>query len=162
MVLNAESALQFFPQGLGKFGAKAQCGIDLSVTNITKIVGGILYQDNSKEIKKYESVPYEIINGIKTWTISKGVYSLTFEQEIKLDNSHSGIVVGRSTTNRLGIIIRSGWFDPGFNSIAGATMYVFNDDIKIQEGVRLGQMIIFETQPSEEYKGNYQGEKDLK
>lgn len=164
MVLNANHVLEFIPSGVGQFGAKAQCGVDLSVCGIKRIKGGKITQ-NGKEIDKYEEVPsYISKEGIKTWILKKGVYSLEFDQDIKLDNKHSGMVIGRSTTNRLGCLIRSSWFDAGFTCPSiGATLYVLGDNqVKVEEHSRLAQLILFDTEESEAYNGNYQGEKDIK
>ena len=163
MVLNAESILNFIPGGLGDFGAKAQCGIDLSIKNIRRIKGGKIFQDG-KEIDEYEEVDTKTNEkGNKVFALPNGVYSLEFDQDIKLDNKHCGIIVGLSTTNRVGALIRSGWFDCGFESIIGATMYALGDNIiEIEEHSRLAQLILFECEESSLYKGNYQADKDIK
>lgn len=163
MVLNANSILKFIPGGLGDFGAKAQCGIDLSIKNIRRIKGGKIFQ-NGKEIDEYEEVDtYTNEKGNKVFALPNGVYSLEFDQDIKLDNKHCGIIIGRSTTNRVGILIRSGWFDCGFESTIGATMYALGDNIvEIEEHSRLAQLILFECEESEEYNGSYKGKKDIK
>ncbi|QIG64917.1 hypothetical protein SJC03_243 [Bacteroides phage SJC03] len=165
MILNADNVLDFIPKGLQLYGKKAQVGIDLAVTDITKIVGGAIFQGGKKDIKRYAKVPsFYSPDGVKTWKINKGVYSLSFEQDIKLDNKHCAFIIGRSTTNRLGLLIRSAVFDPGFEcSSIGATMYVFEDcEVEIQELSCLAQLVIFECQESEVYNGDFQGEKDLK
>lgn len=168
MILNAENVLDFIPSGLLEKGKKAQVGVDLSIKNITKIVGGKLYANGKKEIDKYEAVDSikEVCDGksVTTWLLKKGVYSLTFDQSVKLDNKHTAFVIGKSTTNRIGLLIRSAVFDPGFccDNI-GATMYVFEDSkVEIQEGALLGQLVIIENEKAESYDGNYQGSKDLK
>lgn len=168
MILNAENVLDFIPSGLLEKGQKAQVGVDLSVKNITKIVGGKLYANGKKEIDKYEQVDFikEVCDGktVTTWLLKKGVYSLTFDQSIKLDSKHTAFLIGKSSSNRVGLLIRSGVFDSGFTcDNIGATMYVFEDNkVEIQEGALLGQLIIFENQEAELYNGNYQGNKDLK
>lgn len=163
MVLNADSVLNFMPSGLQEFGKKAQVGVDLSIKNITRISGGKLYQDNRKEIDPYTEVDFYKENNIKTWILDPGVYSLTFDQDIKLDSKHCAFIVGRSTTNRLGLLLRSAVFDPGFEcSEIGATLYVFNKGIEIQEHSRLAQLVIFESEDAETYQGSYQGDNDLK
>lgn len=171
MVLDAKNALKFIPSGLCEHGKLAQVGIDLSIKDIRKIVGGKLYHDGKKEIDKYQDVDHilePIEEGseetVKTWLLTKGVYSLTFDQSIKLDNKHCAEVIGRSTTNRIGLFIRSAQFDPGFECPnIGATMYVFEDNlVEIQEGACLAQIKIEECEESEEYNGDYQGDKDLK
>lgn len=164
MILNAENALKFIPSGIGKYGAKAQCGIDLSVANIRRIKGGKIFQ-KGKEIDEYEEVDFKITdNGTKVWALPNGVYSLEFDQDIKLDNKHCAEIIGRSTTNRLGCFIRSAVFDPGFEcSSIGATMYVLGDNlVEVEEHSRLAQILIRECEESEIYEGSYKGNNDLK
>lgn len=74
------------------------------------------------------------------------------------------MVIGRSSTNRCAMLLRSGVFDPGFEcEEAGATLYVFADgQVEIQEGARLGQLVLAECEEASEYNGSYQGDKDLK
>jgi deoxycytidine triphosphate deaminase len=164
MVLNAENILNFIPGGLKQFGAKAQCGIDLSIKNIRRIKGGKIFQDG-KDIDEYEEVDsYNNTKGNKIFVLPNGVYSLEFDQDIKLDNKHCALVIGRSTTNRVGCIIRSSVFDPGFECPSiGATMYALGDTIiEIEEHSRLAQLIVIECEESEAYNGSYKGNKDLK
>lgn len=164
MVLNADNILSFIPGGLGQFGAKAQCGIDLSIKNIRRIKGGKIFQ-NGKDIDEYEEVDvYTNKQGNKVFTLPNGVYSLEFDQDIKLDNKHSGFIKGRSTTNRCGCYIWSGWFDCGFDCPSiGATMLVAGDNmVEIEEHSRLAQLILLDTEESEEYNGSYKGNKDIK
>lgn len=162
MILNAESILRFTP-GLGPFGKMAQCGIDLSIKNIRRIKGGKIFQDG-KSIDSYEEVDtYVNIKGNKVFVLPNGVYSLEFDQDIMLDNKHCAMIIGRSTTNRCGALIRSSVFDPGFESTIGATLYALGDNvIEIEEHARLAQLIIAECEESEEYNGSYKGNKDIK
>lgn len=162
MTLNAKNALSFLPKGIGENGALAQIGIDLSVENITEIVGGEL------TIKGKYILPYKELKTLHrgndiAWQLEAGkVYSLTFQQEIKLDSKHYAEVVGKSTTNRIACLIRSGIYDPGFESVMGATMYCFSDKVCIERGAKLAQLVVKECQESELYDGSYQKNKDLK
>ena len=131
--------------------------------NIRRIKGGKIFQDG-KDIDKYEEVDIYFNNNKKCFVLPNGVYSLEFDQSINLDNKHSGIIIGRSTINRCGCLIRSSWFDTGFScDTSGATLYVLGDNIvEIEEHSRLAQLIVFETEESEEYNGSYKGQNDIK
>lgn len=156
MLLNAENILKFLkPNGMGK---KAQVGFDLTLKSISKINGGrIGVTDNN--IMRYEEV---VENTDGSIYLEPGVYSLTFHQSIKLDGNHAGFVVHRSSLQRVGAIISSGVFDPGFEcEEIGATMFLHNRVI-IEKGARVAQLLIHECQESELYNGSYQGKKDLK
>lgn len=163
MLLNSDNVASFMGD-LGPFGAKAQVGYDLSLTNVNQIIGGEIRKDG-KTIYPYKECPVEILDeeNVKSsgWRLMPGVYSLTFNESVKLDNKHTGFITHRSSVLRSGSIITSGVFDPGFNSQVGATMIVFTP-ITIEKNSRVAQLIIFENQESEEYDGSYQGDKDLK
>lgn len=164
MVLNANNILNFIPNGLGEFGKKAQCGVDLSIKNIRRIKGGKIFREG-KDIDEYEEVDtYTNENKNKVFVLPNGVYSLEFDQDVKLDNKHCAIVIGRSTTNRVGCLIRSSVFDPGFKCPSiGATMYVLGDNaVEIEEQSCLAQLVILECEESDVYDGSYKGSKDLK
>lgn len=163
MILNAENVLKFLPNGLGQYGAKAQCGIDLSVCNINRIIGGEIGIEG-KNILPYKSVDLIYKNDHYYWKLDKGVYSLTFDQGIKLDNKHCAEVIARSTMRRIACDVRSSLFDPGFEcDNIGATLYVYSEEpIIIEKHSRLAQIVIKECEESEEYEGSYKGNKDLK
>lgn len=163
MILNATNALKFIPSGVGQYGAKAQCGIDLSVCNITKIVGGEI-GIKGKSIKPYQNVELIENNEHSYWKLTKGVYSLTFDQSIKLDNKHCANIIARSTLRRIACDIRSSLFDAGFEcDNIGATLYVYSEEpVIIEKHSRLAQIVIEECEESEMYDGSYKGNKDLK
>jgi len=141
--------------GLSK---KAQVGIDLSICEIREITGGYFAKDKKAVIHSYDDI--SLIGDC--WHLRAGkVYSLTFDQHIKLDEFHSAFIKHKSSLLRAGAFITSGVFDPGFESQIGATMFVFNN-ITIEKGALLAQVIIHENYPTEKYNGNYQKDKDLK
>jgi len=154
MILNSDQILKFIVTN-GK-GKPAQVGYDLTVKNITQITGGKIGVESV--ITPYMEVPFNN-NG---WWLQPGVYSLTFEQGIKLDKKHTAFIRHRSSLLRIGALITSGVFDPGFEcEEIGATMFV-NNLIGIEKGVRLVQIIIMENYSANKYEGSYQGDNDIK
>jgi len=158
MILDADKILEYITTN--EMGKKAQVGYDLTIKHITRIRGGKIGKDETK-IEEYEEIDSNKIDGV--WLLTSGnVYSLTFHQGIKLDNKHCAFIRHRSSVLRCGAIITSGVFDPSFQcDEIGATMFVSNL-MKIEEGARLAQILIFENYHAESYKGQYQGGKDKK
>jgi len=164
MILNVKTILDkgfVIPNNAGK---PAQVGYDLTIKEINKIIGGEIGKDTSN-ISPYQVVHKDaylkdgIANG---WYLMSGVYSLTFDQGIKLDNKHTAFIRHRSSILRCGSLITSGVFDPGFEcEEIGATLFVYMP-ISIEDGARLAQIIVMENQPAEKYDGDYQGDKDKK
>jgi len=161
---------QIVEQGLlitnGK-GKEAQVGYDVTVCEITAIQQGqIGFEKKDNYIEDYLPLTLEDENTEKPyWILAAGVYSLTFEQGVKLDNRHAGHFVHRSSVLRSSGLITSGVFDPGFEcDQAGATLFVMHRMV-IYKGARVAQFVCEETFPVEKealYNGSYQKDKDLK
>ncbi len=182
-MLNSEEIVKYLIDPLNLM-VKQQVGVDLTIEKIKQIKG-----DNRKYlgihlgnailkertlIKEYEITYHEIpikekkidIEGeeitVKGWFLDIGTYSLTFNQGCKLPNFVSAEIKNRSSLNRLGSIINSGIFDPGFETQnMGATLYV-SVPILIEYQARLAQIIMHSClEINNEYKGQYQKEKDV-
>lgn len=140
-------------------GSPAQVGYDLTVSNINLICGGILSKDKS-EVLPYKEVEFSKVNN--SWVLMRGMYSLTFEQGIKLDDKHTAFIIHRSSVSRMGSFITSAIYDPGFEvEQCGATMNVMSP-IRIEKGARIAQLYIMENYKAEKYNGQWFGPADLK
>lgn len=96
-------------------------------------------------------------NGEVGWVLEKGK-TYTFESSfgINIPSNMCGWVVGRSTLNRQGVLIRSSWYDSGFKSpTIGATIYCFNTII-IEKNARIAQVLLAEGESASMYNGQYQ------
>lgn len=145
MNLNSQQIEKFliFHENLQK-GQPQQIGWDLTIQKITQIQGGSIFIEKA-EIQEYKEVEIDDYgDGKECWMLAPGVYSLTFDQGIKLDGSHWAKIIQRSSLLRVGTQIISSVFDCGFecNNI-GATMFV-NIPVKIEKGARIAQIIISE------------------
>jgi deoxycytidine triphosphate deaminase len=182
-MLNSDEAIKFIIDPLG-LAVKQQVGVDLTIEQIkilkedhrrymgVHLGNTILKKETLIRDKTY--IPLEIkekkIEGkngeeiiIKGWFLDIGVYSLTFNQGCKLPDFISAEIKGRSSLNRVGNLLNSSIFDPGFETKAmGATLYVGNP-ILIEYQSRLAQIIMHECRPTKNlYKGQFQKEKDIK
>lgn len=94
--------------------------------------------------------------GTKGWLLKKGqAYSFSSSFEIEVPPNMGGQVIGRSTFNRQGILIRSSFYDSGFKGNLGGTIYCFND-VFVEEGTRIGQIILSSAESAGLYSGQYQ------
>lgn len=161
MLLNSDQVADFVRES--PFSERAQVGIDLSIKNITKIVGGVL-GNRSKKVYNYLSLDKVEIEGKSYWNLGPGVYSLTFNEGVKLPEDKAGFVKHKSTVLRIGGQITSGVFDPGFEcENLGATLFVKTTSILIEENAQAAQFLIWESnKTTKAYNGSYQGDKDLK
>ncbi len=99
-----------------EFSKRAQIGIDLSVCKVERIdVGSVVYKDKTYiNPDGYEEVPTKLIDGKDCWRLEKGVYSVTFNEGIKVPADCAAKITHRSSLYRTGTIIESPWWDPGF------------------------------------------------
>lgn len=76
-------------------------------------------------------------------------------ERVHLPRNVTGIVFGRSTFNRNGIIIRSALYDSGFNNHVGFVIYPFVP-VELHPGVRMCQIIFVQSDSYHLYNGQYQ------
>jgi len=169
MRLNSDEAFIYIQDPLG-LAVKQQVGIDLTIDKIKQIrfnkPNGIFIEGTviEEQWTYKEILPCELENKKgKFWQLPKGEYSLTFDQGIKLPNNISAQICERSSLNRLGNIIKSSIYDPGFEvDKMGATLYI-KIPIIIEQHSRISQIVMeYNTPTSNSYNGQYQGKKDKK
>lgn len=141
-----------FPDTIDIIKHKQQNGIDIDCLSLVELTGTLVISEVAKTAIKGKKVHlYD-----NHWNLKKGhAYEFVSSFEIEVPNKMGGSLIGRSTFNRSGILIRSSWFDSGFHGVIGGTIYCFND-VVLTQGTRVGQFIMHETQEGSLYKGQYQ------
>jgi len=160
MLLNSHQVQEHLQtKGLGE---RAQVGYDLTIKAVKRVHGGMVLKDKTV-VEDYEELsPNLSPTGRYIYNLTPGVYSLTFDQGIKLDKKHTAFIRHRSSILRCGAQITSGVYDPGFEvEEMGAVMFV-NSTIHIEKGARTAQVIIFENYEADAYSGQFLGAKDIK
>jgi dUTP pyrophosphatase len=143
-------------------GSRAQVGYDLTLKSVKKIHGGMVLRDKTV-VEEYEEVPPTLTpTGKYIFHLTEGTYSLTFDQGCKLPEDRTAFIRHRSSILRCGSIITSGVYDPGFEVDEMGGVMVVKEDIRIEKGARVAQVIILENNSAELYDGQWQGTKDLK
>lgn len=116
----------------------------------------IMKSDSFKPIPHLEPIIDITRSGVKGWLLKKGqAYTFNSSFNIDVPGNMGGQVIGRSTFNRHGILIRSSFYDAGFKGNLGGTIYCFND-IFIEEGMRIGQIVLSSAESAGLYNGTYQ------
>jgi deoxycytidine triphosphate deaminase len=84
MLLNSNQISEYIIES--EFSKRAQIGIDLSVCKVEQVnAGSEVYLDGTKiDGSAYHEVPLIEENGKEVWDLQKGVYSLTFNEGIKV------------------------------------------------------------------------------
>ncbi len=143
-------------------GSKAQVGYDLTLKAVKKIKGGMVLRDKTL-VEDYEEVPPTLTpTGKYMFHLTRGTYSLTFDQGCKLPENRTAFIRHRSSILRCGSIITSGVYDPGFEVEEMGAVMIVDQDIRIEKGSRVAQIIMLENTPADLYDGQWQKDKDKK
>jgi dUTP pyrophosphatase len=148
-----------FPDSIDKTKIIQPNGIDLYVKGISRIV------TNDKWFKIGDSINTEhldseieegyCLNNFDTIPLKAGsVYKICTDYKLKLPNNIMSYIVPRSSLNRNGIQVGSGWWDSGYEGEVAFTLYPrFNMLIFLP--CRLAQMVFFSCDSSYLYDGIY-------
>lgn len=143
-------------------GSRAQVGYDLTLKGVKKIQGGMVLKDKTI-VDEYEEVPPTLTpTGKYIFHLVPGTYSLTFDQGCKLPADKTAFIRHRSSVLRCGSIITSGVYDPGFEVDEMGGVMIVNQEIRIEKGARVAQIIVMENTSADLYDGQWQKGKDVK
>lgn len=158
MLLNSELASQHVIES--EHSKRAQAGIDLSAKKIELIKdGGIVLKDKTiLDSKNYVTVSTIDKHNTKGWFLEKGIYSVTFNEGIKIPNNLQAKVTHRSSIYRMGNEIESPWWDAGFECTNMNSTLIVNNPLFIEENARLAQVVFYEMHTTNNtYNGQWQG-----
>lgn len=142
-------------------GKKAQVGYDLTLQSINKVKGGKVLSGGT-HVDPYVPMNTVTIDGKEVFQLQAGTYSLTFEQGVKLPTNYTAFIRHRSSVLRCGGIITSGVYDPGFEVDQMGAVLIATENIQIEKGARVAQIILFENVEAEAYDGQFQKDRDYK
>jgi dUTP pyrophosphatase len=158
MLLNSKQVSEHVIES--DYSKKTQIGIDLSVKSIQKInTKSVVFRDNTFiDPTGYIDIPTVQIDGRECWNLEPGVYSVTFNEGVRIPDNCAAIIKHRSSLYRTGTSIVSPWWDPGFHCENMNTTMVSENGIVIEKNSRLAQIAFWECAPVDEtYNGQWQG-----
>ena len=128
--------------------------IDLRVQTISRIgAGEFSIDEENKQHRKQIEVPKDS-DGY--WELEAGgCYAIDSNQYIEMGEGEVGIVLGRSTFNRNGVLIVSSVYDSGFKDYVGATLYNIGGLTRIRYGTRFAHLILTQAETLSMYQGDY-------
>jgi deoxycytidine triphosphate deaminase len=154
MLLNSNQIANYVIES--QFSKRAQIGIDLSVCKIEIIsVGSVVYKDQTIiNPHGYENINPQNEHDREVWVLDKGVYSVTFNEGIKMPADCAAKITHRSSLYRTGTIIESPWWDPGFHCDQMNTVMIVNNSITIEKNARIAQIAFWRVEEvGEQYGG---------
>lgn len=148
---------------LSEYSKVNQVGVDLSVKKVEWIRrGGKILKDKT-ELNPERYIEVELTKdneGRDIWTLAPGVYALTFNEGVSIPADHTGFILHRSSIMRMGGMIVSAIWDPGFttgDNDMGTTLFV-NVPIEIEKDARVAQFYMMSNETVNElYSGQFQG-----
>ena len=129
---------------LSEFTKINQVGIDLSVSKIEKIKGGIMVLQDKTIVSpdSFHEVSTINVDGHDVWRLEPGSYALTFNEGIEIPADKTAFILSRSSIYRGGSMVTSPIWDPGFKTkVMGTTMFV-TEMIMIEKNARVGQLFM--------------------
>ncbi len=134
-------------------------GVDLKVSEVYRIAedGIASFYGKVRSVEKMKIEPEE--DGF--YYLPKGTYEVRVANKIKMPMDAVGILLPRSTLNRLGILkSESALIDPGYEGYPTQTIRVTVGEFRIHRDEFWFQLIVLKTLgvPKEGYSGYYQGE----
>lgn len=128
--------------------------IDLRVDSIYKIENSELTLDEDRKI--HRQITPCVCDDSGYWTLSHGsCYQINSNQQIGMGEGELGLVIGRSTFNRNGVLIISSIYDSGFQDYIGATLYNFSGEVRIKHNTRFAHLILAKAETISLYAGDY-------
>jgi deoxycytidine triphosphate deaminase len=148
---------------MSPYAKLTQAGVDLSAMKIEKIDSKksnvrILKDKTEINPEMYEELRTVTHNEITGWFLSKGIYSVTFNEGITVPRNAQAKVTHRSSIYRIGNTIESPWWDAGFYCDNMNSTMVVSTPMFVEQNARLAQVVFHEMYPPKElYQGQWQG-----
>ncbi len=134
-------------------------GLDLTIKNISRWTSaGHLDFDNSKRklSSKYTLISMKV-NGESY--LAPGCYQIELNELFNMPLDVAGVTISRSSLQRCGAAILTGFFDPGFVGIGVSLLEVYNPNgLFVYQDARICQMIFQLTDKTESYNGVYKNQ----
>ena len=130
-----------------------QAAVDLRLDKIWAMRGDFLIDETQKQHR----IKVELeVDDDGYYSLSPGVYEVSFDHDISVGNDEVAYIVPRSTLSRNGIIIAGGLWDPGFQGRGGCCLHVNGGHMKIKPGTRVGQFLVWKVANAQgSYDGDY-------
>ena len=136
-------------------------GFDLTINKIfTYRNGGVLdFSNKEREISEEQEIAAQKRwpeDEFGWWELPCGMYKVRTNEVVSLPNDLTALAFPRSSLLRMGATTYHGVWDAGFSGKGEFILNVGNPaGLRIKENSRVAQLVFFQVNPTEEYKGVY-------
>ena len=92
------------------------------------------------------------------FTLAPGAYVLQYSETVHIPDGHVGFIYPRSSLMRNSCMLHTAVWDAGYEG-KGEGLLEVHHDIEIEQGARVGQIVLADAEHDETYAGSYQGER---
>ncbi len=132
-------------------------GVDLTVGEVMVFEeeGELDFTNQRRRLPEHRSLPWER----EKLRLTPGAYLVRYREEVTIPPDAMGIILPRSSLMRMGAVLYSAVWDPGYRGRGVGLLAVFHP-LTLHRGARIGQLILIRLafDPKQLYRGSYQGE----
>lgn len=126
--------------------------IDLRIDKVWQMQGEFTIDEETKNHRKKYLIEPDCDGYYK---LQKGTYEISMQGKITMGHDEGGFIITRSTLNRNGCFLSTGWFDSGYEGSMGSCLHVNGGPLKIKRGTRVGQFLLWKSETLHQYDGDY-------
>jgi len=131
-------------------------GVDLTVDAILEPTERGRIGRDGKRIADREPIDADPDAG--AYVLPAGGYIARYGERIRIPEGHVGFVYPRSSLMRNGCMLHTAVWDAGYEG-RGEGLLVAHQDVEIEPGARIAQLVFAEADHDGTYDGSYQGER---
>jgi dUTP pyrophosphatase len=134
-------------------------GVDLTLEEVYEPREPGRISHDSKEVGERQEMEVEEIGEYvpDTYYLPRSGYVAGYGETVTIPEGHVGFVYPRSTLLRNACMLNTAVWDAGYEGRGEGFLQVFQD-IQIERGARIGQLVLAEAGHDDTYDGDYQGE----
>ena len=134
-------------------------GVDLTLEAVYEPREPGRISQNGKEVGERQEMEVEEIGEHvpDTYYLPRGGYVVTYGETVAIPEGHVGFIYPRSTLLRNACMLNTAVWDAGYEGRGEGFLQVFQD-IQIEVGARIGQLVFGRAEDGGTYDGDYQGE----
>jgi dUTP pyrophosphatase len=134
-------------------------GVDLTLETVFEPMEPGRISQHGKEIGERQEVEVEEIGEHvpDTFYLYRSGYVVRYNETVSIPEDHVGFIFPRSTLLRNACMLNTAVWDAGYEGKGEGFLQVFQD-IQIERGARIGQLVLARADHEDTYDGDYQGE----